>query len=806
MRFIVFFVALGATATDYQPPSRGFEQNVGQEDPAVQFTHAFRRFYRDSVEFVPGLRADFVGSDANVAVSGVDPDALPLHVYVSGDPSRWRRNVPHFRSIRYSGIYSGIDFEWNLLPDFAPGAPPIYPMLRIHVAAGASLRPVLFRLRQEQTPLDWSLFDRSLYVRSAGYFTFDIVAAYQREGESRLPAPARFVRAGEDSFGIALDSIDPGLPLVIEVGNAQRTYEAVRGVQPTLTGAVVSSSSGVTRFEGTRPVFMAVFPALVDLRPGPSDSITITASPLSRSVSMPIAASAPLPAAPGVALNEFQLDASWAARLDHEGRLVASTFLGSSLLAAAVDEDGAMYFANRTHVGKWTPGVSRFGFLKPMAGVGSLSARGDRLAFVVPRAGASEEARPTTGRAMLRGRRGNWDIYAGALDTTTGDLAMATYVPVYGTDFESAFMRPAVTTAPDGSLWIATNISIYASGSPSANTLVALRGDGSGIFYSAGLPAQPSLAITGGKVIVSLSARSGLETGPAAPLRDACGDSVYVRELSHCGDFLSGTYSKQHGSLIVFDPLGQAYAGPSPYSNSGVLERVETAAPLEPGIACMVHAASREIRGTLSSPMAPGGLYTIAGSGLGPLTAVTANGEVTRSLGGIEVRINGTPVPVYSVQQGLITFQLPDDVSRQAVLEVAAGGAVVARTEIIASADRDLGFFTADGSGAGLALAQNEDGSMNSFHNPARPGSVVALFGAGPMGPVPGLALSRPYSSFPVDMVEPDIRPATGTPPGVRRFDLRLPSASPDSIAGWIVIRPRGAGRLQRAVSVWIAP
>jgi uncharacterized protein (TIGR03437 family) len=65
------------------------------------------------------------------------------------------------------------------------------------------------------------------------------------------------------------------------------------------------------------------------------------------------------------------------------------------------------------------------------------------------------------------------------------------------------------------------------------------------------------------------------------------------------------------------------------------------------------------------------------------------------------------------------------------------------------------GLFTADGSGHGQLAALNQDGTVNSSTNPAKPGSVVAVYmtGVGAMAPPIGdgqLGPLQPPFPFPV--------------------------------------------------------
>jgi len=102
--------------------------------------------------------------------------------------------------------------------------------------------------------------------------------------------------------------------------------------------------------------------------------------------------------------------------------------------------------------------------------------------------------------------------------------------------------------------------------------------------------------------------------------------------------------------------------------------------------------------------------------------------------------------------------------------------------------------FTLDSSGRGQAAALNEDGTLNSPQNPAKPGSVVMLFGTGGgatappsvAGEVTPLELRRLQASVDVwlwDKVQAQVQFAGAAPgllAGVTQINIRLPEVIPD--------------------------
>jgi len=152
-------------------------------------------------------------------------------------------------------------------------------------------------------------------------------------------------------------------------------------------------------------------------------------------------------------------------------------------------------------------------------------------------------------------------------------------------------------------------------------------------------------------------------------------------------------------------------------------------------------------------PLAPGELFSIFGQGIGPDMAVNgvldAAGQLSTTLGGVQVTLSGIPAPLFYVQSQQINAQVPYEMVGQssALLQVLYQGVVLASQQV-ALAEANPALFTSN-NGAGNVVAVNQDGSINSDQSPAPRGSVVVLYatGEGQTSPasVTGRAAQAPY-------------------------------------------------------------
>lgn len=135
-------------------------------------------------------------------------------------------------------------------------------------------------------------------------------------------------------------------------------------------------------------------------------------------------------------------------------------------------------------------------------------------------------------------------------------------------------------------------------------------------------------------------------------------------------------------------------------------------------VRAVVNAASNE-----QKAIAPGELVTLYGDGIGPAEALTASAPLPRELGGTRILFNDIAAPVYYVSATQVSASVPYGVE----------GKTSAQVTVERAGRRSAAFVVpATPASPGLFPAVlNEDGSVNSAANPAKPGSIIVLFGTG---------------------------------------------------------------------------
>ena len=137
-------------------------------------------------------------------------------------------------------------------------------------------------------------------------------------------------------------------------------------------------------------------------------------------------------------------------------------------------------------------------------------------------------------------------------------------------------------------------------------------------------------------------------------------------------------------------------------------------------------------------PVAQGALVTLFGQGLAENAEKASDVPWPFSLGGREVVVNDDlKAPLLYAGPGQVNFQMPSaapaGLDRVAVRWADTGELIAGAAVSVAAAAPALFTASMDGTGAGLAL--NQDNSRNSSANAAAKGSIIILYGTG-QGPV----------------------------------------------------------------------
>jgi uncharacterized protein (TIGR03437 family) len=136
----------------------------------------------------------------------------------------------------------------------------------------------------------------------------------------------------------------------------------------------------------------------------------------------------------------------------------------------------------------------------------------------------------------------------------------------------------------------------------------------------------------------------------------------------------------------------------------------------------------------VATAISPGSLVDLYGTNLTAVKGVSAPAGATlpTTLGGVQVRVNGTSAPLVYVDSGQIVFQLPYETALGAagVSVVTNGTASAAAPVTVQQAAPNILTW-----GSNWAVVLNLDGTINAPGNGAKPGDevVVYLIGSGPL-------------------------------------------------------------------------
>jgi len=159
-----------------------------------------------------------------------------------------------------------------------------------------------------------------------------------------------------------------------------------------------------------------------------------------------------------------------------------------------------------------------------------------------------------------------------------------------------------------------------------------------------------------------------------------------------------------------------------------------TAQPKGPANISVVNGASFNPNTGIS----PGGIATISGTGIlsgvtGVLSAANSAGQLPTTFSGVTITFNGTPAPIYYVEE----TNSGDQVSVQVPFEVQPGSAVALTVSVANSGSATVmvpvkplapGVFTSSYGGKNYAIAVRPDGSQVSPTNPAQRGENIQLY------------------------------------------------------------------------------
>jgi uncharacterized protein (TIGR03437 family) len=139
-------------------------------------------------------------------------------------------------------------------------------------------------------------------------------------------------------------------------------------------------------------------------------------------------------------------------------------------------------------------------------------------------------------------------------------------------------------------------------------------------------------------------------------------------------------------------------------------------------------------------PISPGGFVSLYGTGFGSTAATASNLPLQTTLAGVQVTINGTLAPVYSVvvsPVAQITAIVPFGVTGSTATIVVSVNSTKSNSVVVPLAATAPGIFSVQAIGIGDAAIRHLDGTVVSVSNPALRGEFVSVYltGLGAVSP-----------------------------------------------------------------------
>jgi uncharacterized protein (TIGR03437 family) len=316
-----------------------------------------------------------------------------------------------------------------------------------------------------------------------------------------------------------------------------------------------------------------------------------------------------------------------------------------------------------------------------------------------------------------------------------------------------------IQPAPDGSLWVSgtgsePSVPITPGGVlQPAGFLIHVSADGSETLASTTLPAPlATLALdSSGNVIFSAIQgfedyyfSEGFQATPGAqwpcpqPAPGYLGALGFFGKIDSTGQHLLwGTWTGPSVPVgpVTVDMNGNALAAGNVLGQGSI---TLTAMTPEPGPITLVQGCiAQSGYPSLSGPLAPGEIVSIYNAGFGPEQGVAAqpSGDtIGTELGGVQVLIEGTPVPLLYVSSAQINLVAPYLLNGRTAAHIKIVTAAATSNEVVLGVQPsapEIFLSPAAPQGEPLAAILNQDGSVNSETNPAHIGGIVSMFVSG---------------------------------------------------------------------------
>ena len=297
-----------------------------------------------------------------------------------------------------------------------------------------------------------------------------------------------------------------------------------------------------------------------------------------------------------------------------------------------------------------------------------------------------------------------------------------------------------IFVSPDGSFFVGGSNNIGGQGMIIGVKAFASGATFSGFFVTAGIrydiaPARLTSAV-GSVNATTLGSVWARRTHQSDGLFDASELITYT-----LGGDGSGTWTSTTGGLSVAS-TGQTFSTTGISSTSSNDYELYFGSQMVPQSLSGVFLNPQGVLNAASFappgyPVSPGGFVTLFGSGFGSQTVKASGFPFPPTLGGVQVSVNGTNAPVYSVTPTQISAVVPYAATGSTANIVVSVNSTKSNAVSVPLAPTAPGIFTISNNGLGDGAILHPDYSVVSQTNPALPGETVQVFltGLGAVSP-----------------------------------------------------------------------
>ncbi len=214
-----------------------FEENRGQFDRGIKFLGKLPggtlALTEDDIRFSRGqdaVRLQFIGAKNRKEIEGVSRAVGTSNYFLGSDPSKWQKDIPNFTSVRFKGVYKGIDVVFR-----GEGRKAEYDFM-----VAPNVDPSKIEMRFEGSNALRLTEQGDLILTAGGLeITHHKPVVFQSDQVERRAVTGQFVLRGPQTVGFQIGDYDRSKPLTID---PEVTYSAI--IAGNAPNAVAADSAG----------------------------------------------------------------------------------------------------------------------------------------------------------------------------------------------------------------------------------------------------------------------------------------------------------------------------------------------------------------------------------------------------------------------------------------------------------------------------------------------------------------------------------------------------------------------------------